>query len=50
MKTNLKLWLRVIILFVEVVLLVAAVAFPLVVSDAVLANFLSILELVARLS
>lgn len=43
-------WLRVAVLMVEVLLLVAAVAFPLVISDAVLANFLKILELVARVS
>jgi hypothetical protein len=43
-------WLRIIILLVEVLLLVGAVAFPLVISDAVLANFLRILELIARVS
>lgn len=43
-------WLRVAVLLVEVLLLVAAVAFPLVISDAVLANFLRILELLARVS
>lgn len=43
-------WLRVAVLMVEVLLLVTAVAFPLVISDAVLANFLKILELVARVS
>jgi hypothetical protein len=41
-------WLRVAVLLVEVLLLVAAVAFPLVITDAVLANFLKILELIAR--
>lgn len=42
-------WLRVAVLLVEVLLLVAAVAFPLVVTEATLANFLKILELVARI-
>lgn len=42
-------WLRLVVLFAEILLLVAAVAFPLVISDAVLANFLRVLELVARL-
>lgn len=41
-------WLRWVVLFVELCILVAAVAFPLIVTDAVLANFLKILELVAR--
>lgn len=42
-------WLRVAVLLVEVLLLVAAVAFPLVITEATLANFLKILELVARI-
>lgn len=41
-------WLRAAVLFVEVCVLVAAVAFPLIVTDAVVANFLKILELIAR--
>lgn len=43
-------WLRVAALGMEVLLLVAAVAFPLIISDAVLANFLRVLELIARVS
>lgn len=41
-------WLRVAVLMVELCILVAAVAFPLILTDAVVANFLKILELVAR--
>lgn len=43
-------WLRVAVLCTEVLLLVGAVAFPLVISEAVLANFLRVLELIARVS
>lgn len=42
-------WLRAAVLFTELCLIVAAVAFPLVITEATLANFLKILELVARL-
>lgn len=42
-------WLRLVVLFAEILILIAAVAFPLVISDAVLANFLRVLELVARI-
>lgn len=50
MKTRLNFWLRIVVLFIELLLLVGAVAFPLVFSEAVLANFMAVLQLVARLS
>lgn len=43
-------WLRFAVLFVELVLAVAAVAAPLVFSSAVLANFLAVLEAIAHAS
>lgn len=43
-------WFRVAVLLVEVLILTAAVLFPLVLTDAVVANFLKVLELVARVS
>jgi hypothetical protein len=43
-------WFRVALLFVELLLLVAAVAFPLVIGDAAVINFLRVLELLARVS
>lgn len=42
-------WFRWAVLLTELLVLVAAVAAPLVITDAVLANFLKILELIARL-
>lgn len=43
-------WLRVLVLLVELCLIVASVAAPLVFSSAVLANFLAVLEAIARAS
>ncbi len=43
-------WLRFVVLFVELCLIVASVAAPLVFSSAVLANFLAVLEAIARAS
>jgi hypothetical protein len=43
-------WLRFLVLFVELVLIVASIAAPLVFSSAVLANFLAVLEAIARAS
>lgn len=42
-------WFRVAVLVAELLILTAAVLFPLIVTDAVVANFLKILELVARM-
>jgi len=50
MKAQAKIWLRVVILFIELCLIVATVAAPLVFTEAVVANFVRILELVARIS
>lgn len=47
-KRPIPTWFRVLLLIAELLLAAAAVAFPLVISDAVLANFLRILELIAR--
>lgn len=43
-------WLRAAVLFIELCLIVATVAAPLVFTEAVVANFVRILELVARIS
>lgn len=43
-------WLRYLVLFVELCLIVASVMAPLVFSSAVLSNFLAILEAIARAS
>lgn len=43
-------WLRYAVLLVELCLALAAVAAPLVFSSAVLANFLAVLEVIARAS
>lgn len=48
MKDRAKIWIRCAVLFLELCLIVAAVAFPLVITEATLANFLKILELIAR--
>jgi hypothetical protein len=42
-------WFRVALLLVELLLLVAAVAFPLVIGDAAVTNFLRVLEILARM-
>ncbi len=50
MATKRVPWLRWACLFIELVLIVGAMAAPLVFSSAVLANFLAILEAIARAS
>lgn len=50
MKAKLQLWIRLAILFIELCLMVGAVAFPLVFSEAVLANFMRVLEVLAHAS
>lgn len=50
MSTKRIPWLRWAVLFVELVLVVATIAAPMVFSTAVLANFLAILEVIARAS
>jgi hypothetical protein len=43
-------WLRLAALVLELLLAIAAIAAPLVFSSAVLANFLAVLEVIARAS
>lgn len=50
MKNHLKLWIQLILVALSIGVLVGSAALPLVFTDAVVANFLKILELVARLS
>lgn len=50
MKKRKLPWFRIALLVVELCVLVAAVAFPLVIADTTVDSFLRILELLARLS
>lgn len=50
MKNRLQMWIHFAALVLLLLAAVAAVAFPLIVTEAALANFLPIVELVIRLS
>ncbi len=50
MKTTLKLWIQLVLVAATVGLLVGSAALPLVFTDAVVANFVKIIEIVARVT
>lgn len=50
MKNRLKMWIHLASLVLMLLVAVAALAFPLVITSAALSNFLPIVELVIKLS
>ncbi len=50
MKNTLKLWIQLLLVMATMLLLVGSAALPLVFTDAVVTNFVRVLELVSRLT